>query len=1052
MSRLAITLVAVLAVVLSAAEGDLGHAARVVVAVLAAVVASRALQARPHPVLRPAVVALWLWVGVDIGHLVGSQLEFVAMGLGYVAIAVAGVRAVRTLGEAAVRPVVADAVWAGVAVVAVLVDSSQLDEQWFALLVLGVGVFVSALWLQFTMVRRADAAAVRRLWIAIVAMLASLAIDVAVDVGDVDLVALTAMVGRLALAAGLAHPRVPSLFEPGGEEPDRIVGSRVTLAVALLVAAAAGSRFREITSPESTPVWQALFPMVVLATTARHTRLLYGSAVRDNDALRRSVRRDPTTEALNEHGLRTVLAEGGRGDGHVLLVVSLDGFRALLRRLDPEAATELVRSTARRLERAATITPVVARCDTDEFVLLSPGDPVRLAQSAQHTLGQALYLSAAAVSVQINVRIGWAPVHDDDPVAALTEARFAAQEAGPGGIVQFTAEERERYRVQRMLLREFPAALRQGQVVPHYQPIVDVATGSITSFEVLARWTHPTLGPVSPGTFIPLAESSGAIVRLGESLLRTACTQLASWRRMPGYGDLGVTVNLSPRQLSAVDLGSVVTTALADAGLPPDAVTLELTEGMLADLDHGAIVLRDLQTIGVKVAVDDFGTGYSSMAYLDELRPDTVKVDRRFTQALTAVHGDVARGVFDLLTGLGLPIVAEGVEDEETLRLLRTIGCDHWQGFLHSRPMSGDDATALLASVGEPTRAALPAAPVRHPVVEHAVGSTLGDHLRPAVVVDADCTWQDVERLFVASGHLSSVVVRRDDGELSTLSATEVHRRMTGPYGFGRSLHARDALRSHLGTATRAVPAETTVVDAVAAAMARPVERRYDDLLVTSGDTIGVVSVSVLLAELANNLGHLAARDELTGLPNRRHFIATVGGWVGDDEQVGMLVVDLDGFKPINDDHGHAAGDVVLTTIATRLRACARGGDVVARLGGNEFAVALRGATPDAVAALAARVVEALASPVEWEGRRLDVAASVGCALGGFEHADAVIAAADSSMAAAKQQPGSAIGPLLSAPLAGPRSTPPSSRRRRAEGSDGYNGEPGRHAPVPSSP
>jgi EAL domain-containing protein (putative c-di-GMP-specific phosphodiesterase class I) len=246
---------------------------------------------------------------------------------------------------------------------------------------------------------------------------------------------------------------------------------------------------------------------------------------------------------------------------------------------------------------------------------------------------------------------------------------------------------------RRQLRAALPGAVRRGEISVNFQPIVELATGKTAGFEALARWRHPELGLIGPSEFIPVAESTGDIVFIGEHVLRTACTQLALWRALVPKDGLGVTVNFSPLQLAVPNIAEAIADILADTGLPGSALTLEITEGVL--ISPGALQRRNLDAIRaleIQIALDDFGTGYSALSYLKRFPVDMIKVDRCFLDGLETDHRDAAlmRAILAIGSGMDLDVIAEGVETRAQREMLHLSGC-HWgQGFLFAEPLPAE--------------------------------------------------------------------------------------------------------------------------------------------------------------------------------------------------------------------------------------------------------------------------------------------------------------------------------------------------------------------------
>jgi EAL domain-containing protein (putative c-di-GMP-specific phosphodiesterase class I) len=245
------------------------------------------------------------------------------------------------------------------------------------------------------------------------------------------------------------------------------------------------------------------------------------------------------------------------------------------------------------------------------------------------------------------------------------------------------------------------AAIERAELRLHYQPIVTLDDGAIVGFEALLRWQHPRRGLVPPLSFIPMAEETGLIVPIGRWVLETACRRAARWRRAAvkaGRTPPSVSVNLSARQFNSDELVDDVTRILEETGLEPTALELEITESVVMDQSEAGVrALRQLRDLGVHLVLDDFGTGYSSLSYLKHLPLDTIKVDRSFVAGLDGTADrSIVDAVIALAHGLGIGVVAEGIETASQLERLRELGCDLGQGYLFSRPVPADRVARLL--------------------------------------------------------------------------------------------------------------------------------------------------------------------------------------------------------------------------------------------------------------------------------------------------------------------------------------------------------------------
>jgi EAL domain-containing protein (putative c-di-GMP-specific phosphodiesterase class I) len=291
----------------------------------------------------------------------------------------------------------------------------------------------------------------------------------------------------------------------------------------------------------------------------------------------------------------------------------------------------------------------------------------------------------------------------DDPADLLAHAEAAMYQAKRrGGFGVETFGESLRIEVIDRMATEHSLhrALERSELTLHYQPVVEVGGATSVAVEALIRWRHPEQGMVSPGRFIPVAEESGLIIPIGAWVLEQACSQAHDWHQLGRVGPKGsVEVNLSARQIDDPEIVQTVAEILARTGLPPEHLTLEITESaLMRDAASALVVLSALKEIGVLLAIDDFGTGYSSLSYLQRFPLDIVKVDRMFVQELGMRTGgdEIVSAVIQLAHALDLEVVAEGVETEQQLDVLRSLECDFAQGFLFSRPVPASELRSLF--------------------------------------------------------------------------------------------------------------------------------------------------------------------------------------------------------------------------------------------------------------------------------------------------------------------------------------------------------------------
>ena len=426
------------------------------------------------------------------------------------------------------------------------------------------------------------------------------------------------------------------------------------------------------------------------------------------ETLRHLAHHDPLTGLANrlafEQGLAEAL-ERVRRNGHrlALMFIDLDRFKMVNDSLGHAAGDKLLIAAAQRLRAHLRRQDLVARLAGDEFACLIEHCEGRMAVHAASRLERALRqpFEIDDVEVRISGSIGIAySSGDDSPEDLLRFADVAMYRAKqrPGGKLQiFDAKvdlaATERLHVQGELL----GALERGELIIHYQPIIDLQTKRIWGAEALVRWQHPTRGLVPPDDFIPLAEETGIIVPVGEWVLREACRQVASWQKELRIDpDLMISVNVSAVQLETQEFVSTVREILQETGLAPSRLMLEITESTAI---QGEARARELHNMGIRLAIDDFGTGYASLACLRDVPVDALKIDRGFTRRLgDRVETSLVRAILSLARDLKLLCIAEGIESRRQSSVLRTMRCPFGQGYLFAHPMPAESFGEHLLS------------------------------------------------------------------------------------------------------------------------------------------------------------------------------------------------------------------------------------------------------------------------------------------------------------------------------------------------------------------
>ena len=405
------------------------------------------------------------------------------------------------------------------------------------------------------------------------------------------------------------------------------------------------------------------------------------------------------------------IKEGGRR--LALLVLDLDRFKEVNDTLGHPVGDELLKAVAERLRTCVRDTDTIARLGGDEFVIvqrtISPeSDALALAQRILETVAAPYELLGHQVTIGTSIGVAIAPTDGDSRDLLMRNADLALYRAkieGRSTYRFFQQEMDQKMQERRHFERDLRDALRNGEFVVHYQPLVNAETEEVCGFEALLRWQHPVRGLVPPSAFIPVAEETGLIVQLGEWALRQACTEVAAWPT-----NFKIAVNVSAAQFKTRNFLDIVVRTLASTGLTPQRLELEVTESlMLGDDGHTFETLHALQTLGVRIALDDFGTGYSSLSNLRKFPFDKIKIDRSFVSDLSVANVDalaVVRSVAQLGVSLGMATTAEGVETKEQFDQVRAEGCTEIQGYYICKPCPAADIEHRFIRAGRAASAA----------------------------------------------------------------------------------------------------------------------------------------------------------------------------------------------------------------------------------------------------------------------------------------------------------------------------------------------------------
>ncbi len=449
-----------------------------------------------------------------------------------------------------------------------------------------------------------------------------------------------------------------------------------------------------------------VLPLIALPLIAIH-RNTRQALVNEHQALHDSLTGLPNRALFHDRVLQAIETARRNDSQSAVMVMDLDHFKEINDTLGHYHGDRLLQLVGQRLSSSLRAEDTVARLGGDEFAVLLPNvrDSDHALEVAHKLLGalrRSFEIDGLTLEVSGSIGIGCFPEHGEDGETLLQRADIAmyVAKAAHSGARLYEIEQ-DKHSVQRLALAgELRRAISNDELLLHYQPKIDVATGRVVGVEALCRWQHPSIGMIMPADFVPMAEHTGLITPLTKRVLELALGQIAVWREQGNH--LSIAVNLSARsfldsQLLEEDLPALI----AQHKIDPALLELEITESMIVgDPQRARAVLETLNELGVTLAIDDFGTGYSSLAYLRDLPVDEIKIDRSFVLEMQGEHSGetIVRSIIDLAHNLGLRAVAEGVEDQALLTRLTELGCDTAQGYYISRPLPAQRFEAWLES------------------------------------------------------------------------------------------------------------------------------------------------------------------------------------------------------------------------------------------------------------------------------------------------------------------------------------------------------------------
>ncbi len=470
---------------------------------------------------------------------------------------------------------------------------------------------------------------------------------------------------------------------------------------------------------EKAHVWFGLALSITLIGGVLLWRRLSGSLEKSEfafleaeDRIRHLARHDALTGLANRHSFREILdgtltKAAVSGASIAILMLDLKGLKKINDTKGHLIGDLVLTEVAKRLVKTLSDKGHAARFGGDEFVCLiettSREEATEITNAFVSSLEQPVVGQDFSVHVGASVGIAFYPDDARDYEDLIRKADLALRKAKPedtSKIIEYHRRMDEELNERAQLEEELKTGISAGQVVPYYQPIVDLETEQVECFEILSRWEHPTRGLIPPDDFIPLAESSGSIGDLTLSVLRTACITV---KALPG--NVSIALNIAPQQIQDDWLVQGLLGVITETGFPPERLEVELVENALvSDLAAAKTIITSLKNLGIRVALDDFGTGYSSLCYLSELPFDKIKIDRSFITNIPQREENVkiVNAIVGLGRSLGFHTVAEGVETEEDADFLRMIGCPSAQGFYYAKPTPGCDLPELMASLKQP--------------------------------------------------------------------------------------------------------------------------------------------------------------------------------------------------------------------------------------------------------------------------------------------------------------------------------------------------------------
>ncbi|MDU0459221.1 MAG: EAL domain-containing protein [Geobacteraceae bacterium] len=632
-----------------------------------------------------------------------------------------------------------------------------------------------------------------------------------------------------------------------------------------------------------------------------------------------------------------------------VIYISLTGFKAVVDARGHRGGGELVRGIAERLTSALRQYDTIARIHRDEFVLVLggtvlAGDVAMILNKLQAVFSEPLLLGEEEAIIPACFGIACFPSDGVTSEALLQNAHIAMNQARQNGVpFQYYSESLNQKAVERLSIETgLLRAIEENEFYLCYQPKMAINGRDIIGMEALVRWQRPGHGTVPPDRFIAVAEENGLIVRLGTYVLKEACRQNKAWQDA-GMQKLKVAVNLSARQLRDNAFVPLVIQILAETGLDPHCLELELTESaLMGDSSDTVCKLLRLKEMGIGISVDDFGTGYSSLSYLKHLPIDTIKVDRSFVRDIVNDPDDAAivDAIVAMAHSLKLNVIAEGVETVEQLEFLRQRKCQQAQGYYFARPLDPQQFEAFMsqgrslgnmtvstpdASSGPVAESVLPCPvedpgkdKIAEPVPETVGAEYIGDISIAVPPANPGDNLAAVLKRFQGDPALQVLPVVDDGQAVGIINrSTFLEEHVIGMNGYAFHINHSRKMRDLMAPIRLVLDAEVRIRDAARAFQSQEQDVRVDNICVTrNGIYYGVVDVNRFISAITDiNLTLAKGANPLTGLPGNESIQREINDRLASGEDFDIAYIDIDNFKPFNDFYGFQRGDVVIKTI-----------------------------------------------------------------------------------------------------------------------------------------